>query len=119
MLQELRRFVQECAKRGLLVMLDMHRLAAAGGIPDLWYDKEYPETAVLTAWRTIVLRYSWSTCGCYVVICASRSACFAAAAGTSLRPGKVNLQTLHLYVCTGGWQCSTGSPVIVGPSQSH
>jgi hypothetical protein len=30
------RFVQECAKRGLLVMLDMHRLAAAKDIPELW-----------------------------------------------------------------------------------
>lgn len=30
------RFVQECAKRGLLVMLDLHRLAAAKGIPELW-----------------------------------------------------------------------------------
>jgi hypothetical protein len=28
--------VQECAKRGLLVMLDMHRLAAAKDIPELW-----------------------------------------------------------------------------------
>lgn len=30
------RFVQECAKRGLLVMLDMHRLAAKNDIPELW-----------------------------------------------------------------------------------
>jgi hypothetical protein len=30
------RFVQECAKRGLLVMLDMHRLVAANEIPELW-----------------------------------------------------------------------------------
>jgi len=30
------RFVQECARRGLLVMLDMHRLAAAKDIPELW-----------------------------------------------------------------------------------
>ena len=29
------RFVNECAKRGLLVMLDMHRLAAAKDIPEL------------------------------------------------------------------------------------
>jgi endoglucanase len=28
-------FVRECAKRGILVMLDMHRLAAAKDIPDL------------------------------------------------------------------------------------
>lgn len=29
--------MQECAKRGLLVMLDMHRLVAANDIPELWY----------------------------------------------------------------------------------
>jgi hypothetical protein len=28
-------FVEECAKRGLLVMPDMHRLAAAKDIPEL------------------------------------------------------------------------------------
>jgi hypothetical protein len=37
-------------------MLDMHRLAAAKDIPELWYDQEYPEAKVLEAWRTIVLR---------------------------------------------------------------
>lgn len=37
-------------------MLDLHRLAAADGIPDLWYDSKYPEQNVLEAWRTIVLR---------------------------------------------------------------
>lgn len=55
--QVMDRFVQECAQRGLLVMLDMHRLAAAKDIPELWYDAEYPEAAVLKAWKTIVLRY--------------------------------------------------------------
>jgi aryl-phospho-beta-D-glucosidase BglC (GH1 family) len=50
------RFIQECARRGLLVLLDMHRLAAASDIPELWYSAEYPESAVLQGWKTIVLR---------------------------------------------------------------
>ena len=50
------RFIQECAVRGVLVMLDMHRLAAAKDIPELWYDQDYPEAKVLEAWKTIVLR---------------------------------------------------------------
>lgn len=50
------RFVQECARRGLLVLLDLHRLAAAKDIPDLWYDKQYPEAVVMQAWKTMVLR---------------------------------------------------------------
>ena len=29
-------FVQECAARGLLVLLDLHRTAAARDIPELW-----------------------------------------------------------------------------------
>jgi aryl-phospho-beta-D-glucosidase BglC (GH1 family) len=53
----LHRFIQECALRGLLVLLDLHRLDAAGGIPDLWYSKAYPEEAVARAWRTMVLRW--------------------------------------------------------------
>ncbi|WIA08695.1 hypothetical protein OEZ85_008120 [Tetradesmus obliquus] len=51
------RFIQECARRGLLVLLDMHRLAAAQDIPELWYSAEYPESAVLQGWKTMVLRY--------------------------------------------------------------
>jgi hypothetical protein len=38
-------------------MLDLHRLAAANDIPELWYDEEYPEAKVMEAWRTIVLRW--------------------------------------------------------------
>jgi hypothetical protein len=52
----LSRFIQECARRGLLVLLDMHRLAAASDIPELWYSAEYPESAVLQGWKTMVLR---------------------------------------------------------------
>jgi hypothetical protein len=39
-----------------LVLLDMHRLAAASDIPELWYSAEYPESAVLQGWKTMVLR---------------------------------------------------------------
>ena len=49
-------FVQECAARGLLVLLDLHRTAAARDIPELWYDAEYKEDDVRRAWRTVVLR---------------------------------------------------------------
>eukprot|EP00775_Hariotina_reticulata_P006321 gene6321-6556_t len=55
--QVMDKLVQGCASRGLLVLLDMHRLAAAKDIPELWYDSEHSEDKVLQAWRTIVLRY--------------------------------------------------------------
>ena len=48
--------MQECAARGLLVLLDLHRTAAARDIPELWYDAEYKEDDVRRAWRTVVLR---------------------------------------------------------------
>jgi len=57
--------VAECARRGILILLDMHRMAAAGDIPELWYDGKYPESAVLTAWRLMARRYSpcWNVVG--------------------------------------------------------
>lgn len=55
------RFVQACAVRGVLVLLDLHRLAAAKDIPELWYDEQYDEAAVLQAWKTMVLR--WAAAG--------------------------------------------------------
>eukprot|EP00878_Enallax_costatus_P013005 GHUV01013588.1.p1 GENE.GHUV01013588.1~~GHUV01013588.1.p1 ORF type:complete len:366 (+),score=118.90 GHUV01013588.1:2049-3146(+) len=63
--QVMDRFVQECARRGLLVLLDLHRLSAAKEIPELWYDEQYPEAAVMKAWRTILLRYAscWNVFG--------------------------------------------------------
>jgi endoglucanase len=50
-------FVAECAKRGLLVMPDMHRFVGTGGITELWYDNAYPESVVIEAWLKIVNRY--------------------------------------------------------------
>eukprot|EP00879_Flechtneria_rotunda_P029935 GHRR01032402.1.p1 GENE.GHRR01032402.1~~GHRR01032402.1.p1 ORF type:complete len:415 (+),score=131.03 GHRR01032402.1:275-1519(+) len=38
-------------------MLDMHRLAAAEEIPELWYNDAYSEALVKQAWEIIVLRY--------------------------------------------------------------
>lgn len=58
------RFVQECAKRGLLVLLDMHRLAAASDIPELWYSEDYPEAAVLKGWKSMVLRWDPGSSAC-------------------------------------------------------
>jgi endoglucanase len=58
--------VAECAKRGIVILLDMHRLNADGQIPELWYDSgKYPESAVLTAWRLMARRYApcWNVVG--------------------------------------------------------
>lgn len=49
--------VKECAKRGIVVMFDMHRLIGAGVITELWYDKTYTEDIVIKAWLNIVNRY--------------------------------------------------------------
>jgi len=57
--------VAECAKRGIVILLDMHRMEAAGDIPELWYSKAYPESAVATAWRLMATRYRpcWNVVG--------------------------------------------------------
>lgn len=49
--------VSETAKKGILVMFDMHRLQAANSIPELWYDSQYTEAQVITAWLNVVTRY--------------------------------------------------------------
>lgn len=57
--------VAECAKRGVVVLLDMHRMEAAGDIPELWYSPKHPESAVATAWRLMAKRYApcWNVVG--------------------------------------------------------
>lgn len=47
----------EAGKRGILIMLDQHRLDPARGISDLWYDVDYEEPVVLRSWDVIVGRY--------------------------------------------------------------
>jgi endoglucanase len=57
--------VAECAKRGIVILLDMHRMEAAGDIPELWYSAKHPESAVATAWRLMARRYApcWNVIG--------------------------------------------------------
>ena len=50
------RFIAGCASRGLLVMLDMHRLEGAGSITELWYDSRYTEDKVIQAWKIMAKR---------------------------------------------------------------
>lgn len=50
--------VSEAAKRGLLIMFDMHCLTAKAGITDLWHlDAAFPEERLAQAWTIIVRRY--------------------------------------------------------------
>jgi len=59
--------VAECAKRGIVILLDMHRMEAARDIPELWYGPgaTYSESAVATAWRLMASRYRpcWNVVG--------------------------------------------------------
>lgn len=55
--QMLDRLVQECGRRGILVMPDLHRFVGTGNITELWYDASFPETRVIEAWSRIVRRY--------------------------------------------------------------
>ena len=49
--------VKKCRQRGILVMLDMHRLKATDGISEVWYSDAYPESTVVRAWQAIARRY--------------------------------------------------------------
>lgn len=49
--------VSECAKRGILVMPDIHRFVGTGVITELWYDNQNPESKMIEAWKIIVKRY--------------------------------------------------------------
>lgn len=49
--------VSECAKRGILVMPDVHRFTGNGKITELWYNETYPENKLIDAWTIIVKRY--------------------------------------------------------------
>ena len=50
--------VAEAAKRGLLIMFDMHCVTAKAGITDLWHlDQAFPEEKVVHAWKIMVSRY--------------------------------------------------------------
>jgi endoglucanase len=49
--------VNECAKRGILIMPDIHRSTGNGTITELWYDTLYSENKLIDAWKIIVKRY--------------------------------------------------------------
>jgi endoglucanase len=51
------RLVDECTKRGILVMPDMHRFVGTGFITELWYDGSNPESKVIDAWKIVAKRY--------------------------------------------------------------
>ncbi len=51
-------FINECKQRGILVLLDMHRLKGSEGITELWYNNEFTEDLVIKAWLEVVKRYT-------------------------------------------------------------
>jgi endoglucanase len=53
------KLVDECAKRGILVMPDLHRLVGTGKITELWYDNAqgYSEAVIIQAWTNLLRRY--------------------------------------------------------------
>lgn len=58
--------VQGAAKRGILVLFDLHCLAASNtNIDPLWYDSTYSEEQVKQAWANLAQRYSsaWNIVG--------------------------------------------------------
>ncbi|KAF8354645.1 hypothetical protein PRIPAC_96268, partial [Pristionchus pacificus] len=57
-LQLLDAFIDRAAERGLLIMLDNHRITPGGGISELWYNNEYPESQVISLWQSLITRYS-------------------------------------------------------------
>eukprot|EP01113_Clastostelium_recurvatum_P044824 TRINITY_DN7609_c1_g1_i3.p1 TRINITY_DN7609_c1_g1~~TRINITY_DN7609_c1_g1_i3.p1 ORF type:complete len:283 (+),score=61.42 TRINITY_DN7609_c1_g1_i3:135-983(+) len=64
-LQVLDAIFDECASRGILVVLDQHRLALSEEFPELWYNSQYSEETVKNSWSTLVARYSgyWNFLG--------------------------------------------------------
>ena len=47
----------ECAKRGILLLPDVHRNMSTDGITELWYSPEFPETRLMNAWAKFLKRY--------------------------------------------------------------
>lgn len=55
-LDVLEALVVKAARRGLLIMLDYHRMRAQDGISELWWDWEYPESEVIKLWNRLLDR---------------------------------------------------------------
>lgn len=51
--------IRKCRRRGIVVLLDMHRFKGSEGIPPLWKDDSagWTEARVVKAWQKIVRRY--------------------------------------------------------------
>lgn len=49
--------VDAARDRGLLLLLDVHRLRAGTRSQQLWYDSAVPETSLVKAWRVLARRY--------------------------------------------------------------
>jgi endoglucanase len=49
--------VSECAKRGIIVMIDVHRFIGTGFITELWYDGSHPESKLIDGLKILAKRY--------------------------------------------------------------
>jgi len=48
----------ECAKRGIFILLDMHRLNCDAQSHKLWYQGEYTPQTFIDAWQKLITRYA-------------------------------------------------------------
>ncbi|CAL5977322.1 1 [Hexamita inflata] len=56
--------INAAAARGIVILLDMHRLYGAGDIDPLWYDSNFSEDKVIQGWQNMVQRYNqWNVIG--------------------------------------------------------
>ena len=50
--------IKKAADRGILIMLDMHRIHGADNtIPALWYSDDAPEKDIISVWKSMATRY--------------------------------------------------------------
>ena len=69
--------VSQCAARGILVLLDMHRLASTDGISELWYSEAFTESKVALCAESCALVADQGRCknesSCGFLLCCSFS----------------------------------------------
>ena len=56
--QILDKLVVAAQQRGILILLDMHRLMSTSGISELWYDNVVTEEKVIESWKNMINRYN-------------------------------------------------------------
>ena len=50
--------IKKAGDRGILIMLDMHRINGANNtIPELWYSADAPEADIISVWKAMATRY--------------------------------------------------------------